>query len=107
MSAAEPVFQAPWEAKVFALREALIDRDVFTSAEWAETLGAEIAQGDLTDNDEGTAYYRYWMRALERLMAMKGLGETADVDRLTAAWQRAAEETPHGNPIELTRAVSK
>ncbi len=89
------VFAEPWEAEAFALAVALQDRGVFTAAEWADALGAEIARAP------EQSYYRQWLAALERLVAAKGLTDSDTLSRYADAWGRAAERTPHGTPIEL------
>jgi nitrile hydratase accessory protein len=92
----ERQFAEPWEAQAFALAVSLQERGVFTAAEWADALGAEIAR------DPDAAYYRQWLAALERLVASKGLTDTQTLSRYADAWGRAAERTPHGTPIELS-----
>ncbi len=99
---AERVFAAPWEAKVFALQQSLLDAGVFSATEWAERLGAEIAKDDCRDDAEGTAYFRYWLKALECLIAEKGVASADNLTGLSADWLAAAARTPHGKPIELT-----
>jgi len=95
----EPVFAEPWQAQAFALTVALHDRGLFSWGEWAEALSAEVkAPGAAQD---GSDYYERWLRALEKLLAVKGIAPLQDVDDLTAAWQRAAHATPHGKPILL------
>ena len=97
-----PVFRAPWEAQAFALAVELSEAGVFTWAEWAETLGAEIAAAQAAgDPDLGDTYYRHWLAALERLVAAKGVLGTAELTARRAAWERAYRETPHGEPVEL------
>lgn len=103
----EPVFAAPWEARVFALQQKLLDAGVFTGSEWAARLGAEIAHDDCRDDAEGSAYYRYWLRALEGLMADKGLASSATVEDLARDWQNAAARTPHGRPITLEEPANR
>ena len=94
-----PVFAEPWQAEAFALVVALHERGLFSWAEWAEALSREVKQpGAAAD---GSDYYEHWLRALEILLAAKGVAATSDVDRLSAAWQRAAHATPHGKPILL------
>ena len=97
-----PVFAEPWEAQAFALAVALHERGVFTWAEWAAALAAEIrrAQAD-GDPDTGDTYYRHWLAALERLVAEKGVADAATLARYADAWGRAADRTPHGTPIDL------
>lgn len=89
------VFAEPWEAEAFALAVSLQERGVWTAAEWAEALGAEIARAP------DAPYYRQWLAALERLVASKGLIDAETLERYADAWGRAAERTPHGTPIEL------
>ncbi|HSK40535.1 MAG TPA: nitrile hydratase accessory protein [Arenibaculum sp.] len=69
-----PVFREPWEAQAFALTLRLHESGHFTWPEWAETLAAEIAAAQAAgDPDLGDTYYRHWLRALERLLASKGI----------------------------------
>lgn len=100
-----PVFREPWEAQAFAMALALAERGLFTWGEWAETLGAEIKRAQAAgDPDTGETYYRHWMATLERLVAEKGVTTPATLVRYRDAWDRAADRTPHGAPIELTPA---
>jgi nitrile hydratase accessory protein len=98
-----PVFREPWEAQAFAIALALQQRGLFTWGEWAATLGEEIkrAQG-AGDPDTGETYYRHWLATLERLVREKGVASEETLVRYRDAWDRAAERTPHGAPIELT-----
>lgn len=97
-----PVFREPWEAQAFAMTLALQGRGVFTWAEWAAALGAEIKRAQAAgDPDTGATYYRHWLAALERLLAEKRLTDEATLVRYRQAWDRAAARTPHGQPIEL------
>jgi nitrile hydratase accessory protein len=97
-----PVFREPWEAQAFAMAVALHERGLFTWSEWTAVLGDEIkraqAQGD---PDTGETYYRHWLAALERIVAEKGVTDAPTLARYRDAWDRAAERTPHGAPIEL------
>ena len=89
------------EARVFALQLALFEAGAFTWPEWTARLGAEIARNDAVDDAEGSAYYRYWLRALEGLMADKNIAPGSLLPGTAAAWRKAAERTPHGEPIDL------
>jgi nitrile hydratase accessory protein len=97
-----PVFREPWEAQAFAMALALQARGLFTWTEWAAALAHEIkrAQG-CGDPDTGETYYRHWLNALERIVAARGLADTAMLARYRRAWHHAADRTPHGTPIEL------
>jgi nitrile hydratase accessory protein len=97
-----PVFREPWEAQAFAMTLALHERGLFTWPEWAATLAAEIKRAQAAgDPDTGETYYRHWLCALERLIAEKRIAAADTLVRYRDAWDRAADRTPHGLPIEL------
>jgi nitrile hydratase accessory protein len=97
-----PVFREPWEAQAFAMALALRERGLFSWSEWTAVLGEEIKRAWANgDPDTGETYYCHWLAALERIVAEKGVTEGATLARCRAAWQRAAERTPHGSPIVL------
>ena len=97
-----PVFREPWEAQAFAMALALHGRGLFAWTEWAQMLAKEIkrAQGS-GDADTGQTYYRHWLATLEKLVAAKGVATSETLHRYREAWDRAADRTPHGSPIEL------
>ena len=98
----EAPFREPWEAQAFALAVRLEAEGHFTWAEWSEVLGAEIKKAQARgDPDDGTTYYRHWLAALRRLVTEKGLLAPPEIDARKSAWQRAYEETPHGQPVSL------
>ena len=81
---------------------ALQERGLFSWQEWADTLAAEIKRAQAAgDPDTGETYYRHWLAALERLVAEKGLVDPVSLRNHRDAWDRAANRTPHGTPIEL------
>ena len=97
-----PVFHEPWQAQAFAMTLALYKGGLFTWPEWAAALGAEIKRAQAAgDADRGDTYYQHWLAALERLVAEKGIADPASLKRYHDAWDRAADRTPHGTPIEL------
>jgi nitrile hydratase accessory protein len=97
-----PVFREPWEAQAFAMALALHQRGLFTWPEWAAALGDEIKRAQAAgDPDTGETYYRHWLNALERLVAQKNIATRDALHRYRDAWDRAADRTPHGTPIEL------
>ncbi len=97
-----PVFAEPWHAQAFAIALSLHQAGVFTWSEWAETLGDEINKARaLGDPDDGSTYYNHWMATLERLVDEKGLTSLGTLEEYSKAWGRAADRTPHGNPITL------
>ncbi len=89
----EPIFTEPWQAKAFALTVHLHEKGAFTWADWSAALARECAGP--------TPYFQAWVRALESLLADRGLAEPARVESVAGAWRRAAEATPHGQPIRL------
>ncbi|HET7404189.1 MAG TPA: nitrile hydratase accessory protein [Usitatibacter sp.] len=99
---AEPVFAAPWEAQAFAMAVALHERGAFTWTEWAATL-AEVIAEHTGDFDDGGRYYEYWLTALERIVARKGIVAGEMLESRRQEWDEAARSTPHGRPIELRK----
>lgn len=99
-----PVFRAPWEAQAFAMAVMLHARGHFTWTEWAGRLAEEIAaapgRGEI---DDGTRYYHDWLAALEKLVADKRIVLADELRARRDAWEDAARNTPHGQPIVLPR----
>jgi nitrile hydratase accessory protein len=98
----EPVFGEPWQAQVFAMTLALHQRGLFSWPEWAEALSRQITAAQAAgDADLGDTYYHHWLATLEALVTAKGASSPNELARTRAAWDRAADRTPHGQPIEL------
>ena len=66
---AEPRFEAPWQARIFAAVVSLADAGCFRWEEFQQRLIAEVGRGD---GDPGR-YYEHWLAAAEKLLAEKGL----------------------------------
>jgi len=97
-----PVFREPWQAQAFALALALHARGLFTWSEWAAMLTEDIRRAQAAgDPDTGETYYLHWLATLERIVAAKGVATEATLARYRAAWDHAADRTPHGAPIAL------
>ena len=97
-----PVFRAPWQAQAFAMTLALYEQGLFTWPEWADALAQAIrATPAQPGEDANDAYYRRWLQTLEGMVARKGASSDGELARYRAAWDRAADRTPHGQPIEL------
>ncbi len=68
----EPVFDAPWQAKAFAMTVKLNESGVFTWTEWADRLSKHIAEFEthskINNSDD---YYTLWQSALESLVDEK------------------------------------
>jgi nitrile hydratase accessory protein len=98
----EPVFREPWEAQSFALTLSLFQQGLFTWKEWTAALVAEIGRAQQAgDPDNGETYYHHWLAALERIVAAKGVTDDVTLGQYQDAWRRAADRTPHGQPILL------
>lgn len=99
-----PVFREPWEAQAFAITLKLHQQGRFTWPEWATYLNKEIEKAQQRgDPDLGDTYYRHWLAALENLCVDKGITSEKALAERKDAWDRAAQATPHGEPIELER----
>ena len=72
-------------------------------ARGAATLADEIKRAQAAgDPDTGETYYQHWLATLERLVSEKGIANRDALTRYHDAWDRAADRTPHGTPIELS-----
>lgn len=90
-------FGAPWQAQIFGLVVQLGDRGVFTWAEWAEALGAAIREAQAAgDPDLGDTYYEHWIRALEALLAERGLADAGLIAQLIATIEAEAHHVREG-----------
>lgn len=99
------MFAEPWHAQAFAMTLALHERGLFSWPEWAQALSEEIARAkERGDPDLGDTYYLHWLATLERLVRDKRIASESTLRAYRDAWERAAERTPHGQPIALTPA---
>ncbi len=93
----ELVFAAPWESQAFGVAMALHQARAFDWEDFRQRLIAEIRDWEQADPDRGGwSYYRCWLRALERLLADRGLVAAEDL-RARAALL-AARPPDHGPP---------
>ena len=70
-----PIFQAPWEARVFALVVRLRESGEFAWDEFRDRLIAEITAAEAADPDgaSGGHYFERWLASFEKLLADKGI----------------------------------
>jgi nitrile hydratase accessory protein len=102
-----PVFAEPWEAQAFALAVRLSEQGHFTWKEWAAVFADEIkAAATRGEPDDGSRYYHFWLAALERLVAAKGLCDTAGLLARKEAWAEAYLHTHLGQPVELAACAA-
>lgn len=93
------MFPEPWAAEAFAMTVHLHERGLFTWSEWAEALSGEVHKPGRAE--DGSDYFDCWVAALSALLVGKGIADGETILALQRSWQRAAEATPHGRPIEL------
>lgn len=93
-----PVFAEPWQAQAFAMAVRLHEQGHFAWTEWASVLSEHIAAAGAHDTAD---YYEHWLATLETMVQRGGLSTSDELTQRRDAWQRAAEATPHGQPIKL------
>jgi nitrile hydratase accessory protein len=98
-SEGDPVFPEPWAAEAFAMTVHLHQKGLFDWREWAAALSSEVHKPGRAQ--DGSDYFDCWVAALSHLLVNKGLADATQILALQESWQRAAEATPHGKPIEL------
>ena len=99
MSGPRPsTFAAPWEAQVFAMVVSLQEAGLFTWGAWSDALGAQIRPAH---GPEAPADYGHWLATLEKILAERAVADGGSVSARAAAFLRAAQATPHGQPIRL------
>ena len=68
----DPVFDAPWQAKTFAMAVKLNETGMFSWSEWADCLAKNIAEfekhSQINTSDD---YYKLWQSTLEQLVTAK------------------------------------
>jgi nitrile hydratase accessory protein len=90
IDAEDPTFEAPWQARAFAVAVVLSDRyeGVYSWTEFQENLIGEVQSAAGEEGIEGSeaAYYEQWLRALERLVVEEELVDRDAVRRRVAAF---------------------
>jgi len=98
-----PTFDAPWQARAFALAVALTDERGADGIRWREfqsRLVEEVGAEPGADDPEA-AYYREWLAALERLLVERGALDPGELAERVAAFEagdRDAHEFVDGDP---------
>jgi nitrile hydratase accessory protein len=95
-------FPEPWAAKVFAMTVHLCETGVISWNDWTEGLSAKLHEP--SRRPDGTDYYDCWTEALCDFLVERRIVEGSDILLLQERWQKAAEKTPHGEPILLENA---
>ncbi len=104
----DPVFDEPWQAQVLAIAFRLAEQNVFSPAQWSQTLGAELSAAAAAGKpDNPDTYYHAALAALESLAGSHGGVSEEILDDRTEAWRRAYQNTPHGNPVKLEAGLKR
>lgn len=74
-------FNAPWEAKAFAMVVQLSGAGCFTWNEWVECFSREVAAATEIERhgDTPPGYYLQWLSAVEKLLILKGVTTDAQL----------------------------
>lgn len=93
----ELVFEAPWEARIFAMAHHLCDAGLFSWDDFREALIEEIARWDAAHPaGEGYVYYERFQAALEALLVKRGVVATGALEAETV--KLAARPQGHDHP---------
>lgn len=103
-----PTFEAPWQARAFALAVAVTDEDDLPWDAFQSRLAAEVDRddgpgptGDAGTDGPEAAYYRQWLAALERLLVERTALDPGELTDRVAAFERgdrSAHEFVRGDP---------
>jgi len=98
----QPVFEEPWQAQLLAMADALVRQGVIAPADWSDTLGRFLAEGQEGGcADDMDSDYRAALLALEDLLARAGAVSANQAAVRKEAWKQAYLSTPHGEPVRL------
>jgi nitrile hydratase accessory protein len=86
----EPVFNEPWESRVFGMAVGLCERGFYDWDEFRERLIAEISSADARHED--STYYERFVRVLQRLMVEKQICIETEIDQRAAAFTVAPDD---------------
>jgi nitrile hydratase accessory protein len=78
----EPVFDEPWESRVFGMAVGLCERGRFAWEEFRARLLAEITAAEA--RGEASTYYERFLRALQGLLIAKGICSAQEVESYLA-----------------------
>lgn len=82
-------FEAPWQARAFAITVALRREGAF---EWDRFQTRLIDEVEGIDTGDEAAYYDAWLRAIEDLLLSEGVVEESDLARRALAFDRGERD---------------
>ena len=97
----EPVFHAPWEAVVFAIRRSRALERVFNIDEFRHGVERMAPAHYL-----GSGYYEHWLDGLIRLLVEKGVLTPEELEARATALDAGASFPPRGTPTTGAVPVS-
>lgn len=110
LTEADPVFEAPWEGRAFALVMSLHEQGLFRWEEFQGLLVEEIRAWEAAHPAGAEySYYELWLQALERLLGARALCDAIDLDRRVEALGRQNPGHDHvarRDPITVSRGRS-
>ena len=86
----EPVFNEPWESRVFGMAVALCQHGLYAWDEFREQLIAEISSADARHED--STYYDRFLRVLRRLLIEKQICVDGEIDQRATAESLTADD---------------
>lgn len=88
----ELVFDAPWEARAFAIAIALVDDRRYQWVDFRAGLIDEIAAWEQANGvaGEGWSYYERWLASLERIVIERGLVTDSELNEKASELETAA-----------------
>jgi nitrile hydratase accessory protein len=89
----EPVFNEPWESRVFGMAVGLCERGFYDWDEFRERLIAEVSLADARHED--STYYERFLRVLQGLMVEKRICLDTEIDQRAAAFAMVADDEGH------------
>lgn len=87
---AEVVFEAPWQARAFAVAVALRRNG---DLDWERFQAHLVAELEGVDAGEEAAYYDAWLRAVESLLVGDGVIDRRELARRARAFERGERDT--------------
>ena len=98
-----PTFDAPWQARAFALAVALTDEHGHETLTWQAFQGrlVEEVSTDWNDDEPEAVYYRRWLSALERVLVEQEILDPGELADRVAAFEngdRDGHEFVEGDP---------
>lgn len=100
-----PIFDAPWQANVFALTVCLFKSGAFDWSQWVQIISEEIKTAPARPGERvNDAYYRQWTAAFETLIGQLGIADGAMISQRAEQWRQAYLHAPHGAAVALNNA---